>query len=309
MRAGLLALALAAVPAAATVPAVEVTLVPAEVTVGDHVVATLAVAAPPGQLTAPPRFPAWPATWGEAEIVRAEAPFEAQTPDGEAVWQQRLVLQVFRPGNLRLPRVEVALPGERSTVRAATPEGLAVSVRSVLPPESLAARTQPKPAEPLRQLPVGAPFWWTFGIASALCLLAGSVALRRPKSGASAPAARPQLPPFEELAADLARLAAVPPGEAHTRLSWALRRYLGRVLPIPAVHSTTAQIQKLLLSRRLPGALVRRTMELLRACDLVKFARTEAGKAQTAERIAAAREVARDVEASCNPAAPREEAA
>ena len=69
MRAGLLALAVAAVPAAAAGLTVEVTLDPAEVTVGDHVVATLEVAVPPEGLAAPPRFPVWAKTWGEAEIA------------------------------------------------------------------------------------------------------------------------------------------------------------------------------------------------------------------------------------------------
>lgn len=309
MRAGILALAVASMPAAASVPTVEVAFVPAEVTVGDHVVATLAVATTPGELAAAPRFPAWQKSWGEAEIVRAEPPFEARSRDGGSRWQQRLVLRAFRPGTLRLPRVEVALPGAHETVRAGTREGLALTIRSVLPPQAQAARTPPKPAEPLRQLPVGAAFWWTFGTLSALCLLAGRAAFRRPRPGAAAPAASPLLAPFDELAAELARLAAVPPGEAHTRLSWALRRYLGRVLPFAAVHSTTAQIQLQLLSRRLPGPLVRRTVELLRACDLVKFARAEASGDQTAERIAAAREIGRDFEVHFTKAALLKEAA
>lgn len=309
MRAAILALAVATVPAAASVPTVEVVLVPAEVTVGDHVVATLAVTAPPGSLTAAPRFPAWQKSWGEAEIVRVEPPVEGRSRDGHARWQQRLVLRALRPGALRLPRAEVALPGARATARAGTRDGLTLTVRSVLPPQAQAARMEPKPAEPLRQLPVGAAFWWSFGILSALCLLTGRAAFRSLRPGAAAPAQKPLLPPFEELASELARLATVGPAEAHTRLSWALRRYLGRVLPFAAAHMTTTQIQAQLLSRRLPGPLVRRTVDLLRACDLVKFARGAASGAQAAERIAAARAIGRDFEAHFTPSVAAGEAA
>ena len=111
------------------------------------------------------------------------------------------------------------------------------------------------------------------------------------------------LPPFEELASELSRAASASPGDAHVRLSWALRRYLGRVLQFPAVYSTTSQIQQQLLSRRLPGPLVRRAVELLRSCDLVKFARGEVGAGQSAERLAAAREIGREVEERFAPAA------
>jgi hypothetical protein len=74
-------------------------------------------------------------------------------------------------------------------------------------------------------------------------------------------------------------------------LSLALRTYLGRTLAFPAAESTTSEIQRRLLARQLPAALVRRTVELLRACDLVKFARQEVGEATAVERLGAAREV------------------
>ena len=90
----------------------------------------------------------------------------------------------------------------------------------------------------------------------------------------------------------------------HTRLSFALRRYLGRRLPFPAVESTTSDIQRQLLSRRMPGPLVRQTVELLRACDLVKFARQQAAETTARERTATARRIAEELESHLAPREP-----
>jgi hypothetical protein len=90
----------------------------------------------------------------------------------------------------------------------------------------------------------------------------------------------------------------------HTRLSLAVRRYLGRRLPFPAVESTTSEIQRQLLSRRMPGPLARQTVELLRACDLVKFARQEVGETLGRERTEAARRVAEEFETHLAPREP-----
>ncbi len=90
----------------------------------------------------------------------------------------------------------------------------------------------------------------------------------------------------------------------HTRLSLALRHYLGRRLPFHAVESTTAEIQRQLLSRRMPGPLARQAVELLRACDLVKFARQDADPLKARERVETARRLAGELEAHLSPREP-----
>jgi hypothetical protein len=128
---------------------------------------------------------------------------------------------------------------------------------------------------------------------------------QRRARGAEAEATRPPLPPFEELLGELDRLAAEPSAvRLHTRLSLALRSYLGRSLDFPAAESTTSEIHRSLLSRRMPGALVRQTVELLRACDMVKFARQEVGEDRARERLAAARQVGREIETWARPVEP-----
>jgi hypothetical protein len=102
---------------------------------------------------------------------------------------------------------------------------------------------------------------------------------------------------LDELLAGLAGLS----GESsavrlHTRLSLALRHYLGRTLRFPAEESTTSEVHRQLVSRHLPAPLVRRTVELLRGCDLVKFARQEVGAERSRERLEAAQAIGGDLE-------------
>jgi hypothetical protein len=293
---------LAAAPLLAQ-PPVTVDLTPANPTVGDHVQATLTLRVPTAGLAADPRFPAWGKTWGEAEVVSGSQPVKISEQGGTAVWEQRLTIAAFKTGSVPLPPVAVALPYKTGTVQAQTPAGLALAVRSVIPPGEKDRALRP-PAPP-RSLSWGSRFWWTLAALVAACLGAAGLLWLQKRRRKNAPGAAPALPPFEELAAALDRLRSEGSMLAlHTALSFALRRYLGRRLPFPAVESTTSDIQRQLLSRRMPGPLVRQTVELLRACDLVKFARQEVGETQGRERAEAARRVAGEWESHL---APKEE--
>jgi hypothetical protein len=299
----LLILALAAAPQGG--PAVEVSLPPQPPTVGDRVELVLTVQAPEEGLAGEPRFPVWQRTWGEAEIVSQGKPEKVAGPSGEAVWRQRIVVAAFRPGRVPLPPVEVALPYRDRTVQARTSPGLALEVRSVIPPqEDPQQEPKPKPAAPPQRLPVGNLFLWVVaGLVCACALLAYLLFRRRKEVAGQVPAAI-ALPAFEELLGELDRLGAdlaVPAVQIHTRISQALRRYFGRSLSFPAMESTTTEIQRRLLGRRIPSTLVRRTVELLRACDLVKFARQEVAPERVQERIASARDLACEYERQIHP--------
>ncbi len=296
---------LLALPAAAqTAPKVEVSLTPRDkLTVGDPVEAVVTLRMDPATLSGDPRFPVWGTSWGEAE-VREKSEVQKIEENGATVWRQRLVLAVFRTGRVELPPVEVAVPLRDRTIQVRTPAGLALTVRSVLPADD--KNPAPKPPAPPRQLPIGAPFWWTLAASSLVLALLGWVLWRRRRAeGAEAEAARPALPPFDELLGELDRIAAEPSVvRLHTRLSLALRAYLGRSLDFAAGESTTSEIHRTLLARRMPGTLVRPLVELLRACDLVKFARQEVGQERTRERLAAARQVGREIETWARPVEP-----
>ena len=303
MRGWLAGWLLLAAPLAAQPSPVSVALAPNGPTVGDHVVATITLQIHAADLADEPRFPAWGKTWGEAEIVARGTPAKVAAHNGVAVYEQRLVLAAFRPGKVPLPPMEIALPTRAGTARLQTPAGLAVAVRSVIPPSE--KNPKPKPPAAMRSLALGERFWWTLAVLLAACLAAGWLLFRRRRAQAATAAAAPPLPPFDELAAELDRLGAEPSMVSlHTRLSFALRRYLGRRLPFPAVESTTSEVQRQLLSRRMPGPLVRPTVELLRACDLVKFARQEVAEPVARERTAQARRIAEEFESHLAPREP-----
>lgn len=304
MRRQMFALLLLALPAAAQpAPKVEVSLAPkSELTVGDQVEAVLTLRVDSSTLSGDPRFPVWGASWGEAEVLGKNEP-EKIGAGGATLWRQRLTLAAFRTGKIVLPPVEIAVPLRDRTIQVRTPENVALTVRSVLP----AGEKDPKPKPPaaMRQLPVGAPFWWTLGISSLLLALLAWLLWRKRAEAPEAEAVRPQLPPFDELLGELDRIAAEPSAvRLHTRLSLALRSYLGRSLAFQATESTTSEIHRSLLSRRMPGPLVRQLVELLRACDLVKFARQEVGEERSKERLAAARQLGREVETWSRPVEP-----
>jgi hypothetical protein len=293
---------LAAAPLLAQPPQVTVTLTPKDPTVGDPVRAMITLRVPTANLAADPRFPAWGKTWGEVEIADKTLPGKISEQGGTAVWEQRLTLAAFRTGSVPLPGIAIAVPLKSGTVQAPTPAGLALTVRSVIPPNE--KDTTPRPAAQPRSLPLGERFWWMVAGLAAACLAAAAILWRRRRLAQGGSRMVPALPPLAELTAELDRLRAEPSMLAlHTALSFALRRYLGRRLPFPAVESTTSDIQRQLLSRRMPGPLVRQTVELLRTCDLVKFARQEVGETQGRERAEAARRLGEEWEAHLAPPA------
>jgi hypothetical protein len=282
-------------------PAVSVVLPAGEATVGDRLEAVVTLRVPAARLAAEPRFPAWRGAWGEAEVREAaEARRAADEPGGVAVYRQRLVLAAFRPGKVALPPAAIAVPLRSGTVQAWTPGGLALGVRSVLPAAAAGVKPPaPRPPSPLRQLPFGLAFFCALA-ALAAAVVAGGWALwrRERRRRAALPAVAPPLAPLAELLAALDRLAtgAPSPLALHTGVSQALRRFLGRTAAFPAPESTTTEIQRLLLARGWPSAQVRPAIELLRACDLVKFARQQVPPERAGERLAAARRLGEQID-------------
>ncbi len=293
----------------------HVELTPRAVTVGDRITAVLTLTVPAeeaARLARPggePRFPTWGDRWGEAEVLEVGS-VEHRTGAGASTWRQRLVLAVFQPGSVTLPRATVRVPllgdgipdgdGDR-TAEVTSDAPPALEVRSVLPQGADAATLQPTTAAPPRPLPAGAPFWWTLAggavLAGAFVLL-GSARRRRRGSTAAAPLR----PPFEELTACLDELhqldgdAPGARGPEHVTLSLALRRYLGRRLDFPAIESTTTEVRRRLRDRRLPDPVIEPAALVLERCDAVKFAQARVAPGAFTASLAATRELARTLE-------------
>ncbi len=282
--------------------AVTVELGHGTVHVGDRVSATITLRADPAP-SGEPRFPAWGDRWGEADIVTAGAVERV----AEGVYRQQLVLTPFSTGTLKLPPQTVEVPVGDRTEHLTTPADTALEVASLLPVGD--AKPEPKPPAPPRALPLGQRFWWTAAIGGALCLLAGTLVFlrRRADAGGAADSTVPLLAPLPELVAEieaLAALGAALAGEpAHTRLSLALRRFLGRSLGIHALESSTSEIRAALREHGLPRAAATDLLEVLRACDGVKFARRPATADEATARLDRARRAATDIATAMAPPA------
>jgi hypothetical protein len=137
-------------------------------------------------------------------------------------------------------------------------------------------------------------------VGSLLTAAALWLAFRRRRGEAAG--AAPPLAPFEELRRAVAALpAAGSPAAGHTALSLALRRYPGRSLGFPAAESSTTEIQRALAARPLPAGVGFRAVELLRACDLVKFARRPADEEALRRRGEAALGLGGEIETHLAP--------
>ena len=277
---------------------VQVSLNRSQPHVGDRIEAVIELRMDPRvakDLAADPRFPVWGRTWGEADILATSEPRRSLEAGGAVVYRQHLTLAAFRTGKVALPRMDIAVPLRPGTVQASTPSGLAIDVRSVLPQGG--KKPKPKPPKPPVPLPVGDAFWWTLAAMLAACLGLGFLIFRQRRATEPAEAPRPALAPFPELAVALDRLATETSAvRLHTGLSLAFRHYLARTLGFGAEEHTTTEIQRHLLAGRLPAALVRQSIDLLRACDLVKFARQEVDPERSRERLDTARRIGMEID-------------
>ena len=284
---------------------VEVTLTPPEVTIGEPVTATIRVLS---TLDQAPTMPDWSFGWGEAEIVNTQPPQR----DAEG-WSQTVTLRVFRTGEVALPPLPIRLADSLDATPLATPRGVVLRVRSVLPGETRPASGSegplgPKPARAPESLAIGNTFWWTAASGAALALaLAAVLWLRRVRSRSSSAVESELLPPLDELVAALARIEAERPEQvtkSHVQISAALRRYLGRRLEIPALPGSTPEIRRALARKPVPGELASKAVDLLRELDAVKFARHPASAAEVRPRADRATAFAREIESRLVAAAP-----
>ncbi len=264
----------------------------ADVTVGDRVEAELVLVWRGGEPLPEPRFPTWGEHWGEAEILHTGA-VESPTEDGAHVYRQTITLTAFRTGTIELPPVTVAVPLVEETRELFTPEGLAFTVASVLP-ATAPADLEPRPATPPVSLPATPRFAWSAGLLAMFGLLAAGWLGRR-RAGETVPA--PRAAPLAEL---LARLGELQPtagsGPVHTRLSLALRDFLGRSLDIHARESTTTEIRHRLRSLPPAAAVADDTFHLLKDCDQVKYALQSVASEVTDTRLTQARTLARTID-------------
>ena len=295
-----------------------------QITVGDRVQAEITLVWMGEEPSAPPRFPTWQSTWGRAEVLTSSEIDAQVDSSGRRIYRQLLTLTAFEVGSITLPTVTVAVPLAERTEVISSGDSPELEVVTVLPelrepaesaPEdadpsavdapSSASDLEARPAAPLIRRPPQIAFYWTTGVLAALNLLMAAALVRRLQGvdPLAALSRRPVLPPLDELVSELRGIdPAVGSEPAHTELSLALRRYLGRTLDFQAVEGTTSEIQKRLRGTAVPPASIQRAVRLLRDCDQVKFARQEVEERVTDDRIRLAESLAREVEDQLRPA-------
>ncbi len=292
----------------------KVDLTPKEnITVGDRVRADLELVWMGPEPKEPPRFPTWQETWGSAEVLEVGEVDSFTDQSGRRIYRQTVALTAFRVGDVRLPRVTVAVPLADRTEELKTAGDLSFEVVSVLPEqtedgeageeeaqtgaETETAALEPRPPASLEGIGQGTLYLWVAGILAVLCALAAARLVRQAPAVAGAAASKPRLAPLAEL---LERLRVLDPSQGsepvHTGISLALRDYLGRLLGIHALEGTTSEIQRNLRDTLVPPALSQRTVRLLRDCDQVKFARLEVDETVADDRVALAQNVAREIQ-------------
>ena len=296
-------------PTVGAQPTVAVEVAPGEHTVGDRVAVDVVVTTEAGSPA--PRFPDWDEDWGTAEIVEVGEVETSEAPGGGVAYRQRLTLAAFATGRVPLPSQTVVLPIEGLAAQRLETPAAALEIASVLPPAAEGeARPTPKPARPPELPPIGARFWWSFAILGSAVAALLALLFWRFRRRAENRGAMPALPPIGELEAGLATAReASDPAEGLRRVSWSLRRYLGRRLGFNAVESTSSEIRRRLVGRRLPDGVARPSLDLLLACDLVKFAGRPASPGDVERWAATAREIGGRVEQHLTPIALPPEAA
>jgi hypothetical protein len=283
----------------------DVTLAPAEITVGDRVEARLTLVWTGPTPAQTPRFPPWQDAWGDAEVLEAGEVEEVAVAGARRVYHQRLVLTAFATGEVELPPVTVAIEAGGETIEIEGGDA-GFAVRSVLPEEP--GELEPRPPSPPRRLAADRRFAWTAAGLGALVLLAAWLLARRLRAAADRVAEPPAAEPLPELLHLLRRLDPTDAEPAHTGLSLGLRHFLGRSLDFPAAESTTSEIDRR-LHRILAGLDASDdTVLLLRDCDQVKFARAPVPAQVTRQRLRQARDLGYRIDRSRQPAAGAEEA-
>jgi hypothetical protein len=286
----LVALPALAARAATDAPAVSVALDRAAVEIGETVTATYTATIPArGSLelealvTPAPAEGSAPPAGGVLDYSRPAPPKVATAKDGTTQWTLTVRLAPFAAGDIAVPGphlVYVAPSGERTPVRGAN---AALHVTSRLPqgqkPEALA----PKSDRPVRIPAHGVLFWTLIALAvfAAAALVWWLIRRRRAPAEAAAPAP-PPLPPAEELARELDRLAGIAsslgedPRGFYSELTHAVKRYLERRLELPVLEWTTFETVRRLRERNLEPPREIGLSELLGAADRVKFGKGRA---------------------------------
>ena len=291
---------------AAGIGRLKVKLAPTEIAVGDRVEARITLVWTGPAPTSIPRFPAWQASWGPVEIVRAGA-VDVVDQGARRVYRQTLLLTAFETGDVVLPGVTVRVAVDGEVMEISNEATIGFSVTSVLPDD--AAEISPRPPAPPRRPAADRRFLWVLAVLAAAVWVMARRLTRRLAADPAAEPPEPAAAPLDELLQRLRQLDPAAAESAHTALSLGLRRFLGRSLGFRAAESTTSEIRHRLAATPVAEDVAEGTVLLLRDCDEVKFARQAVAPSLTGDRLSFGLELARRIDAGLAPPLPPEETA
>jgi len=262
-------------------PQVQVALEPAAATVGDHLALRIAVSLPAGTQFEPPQLGP---TLGPFAVVDGRWSAPASGPRTGWSWSGTLV--AFRTGQLELPGIRIALRDEAGTEHATLSDPVPIEIRSVLGGDETATEEADiadlKP--PASIAPDYRPLLMALG-ALGLLLLGAALLwwLHRRYSARLGAVPAPddpfhRTPPHEWVYAELQRLLdrrLAEHGQVElffAELSRILKLYLGGRYRVELLERTTAEVPEQLGQAGAAREQVEAVAELLRGCDLVKFA-------------------------------------
>lgn len=281
---------------------------PARVTVGDPVVVSVEIRYPDGAEVA---SPAPGQQWGSLTVAGVERGEPRRHLDGGWVRVDRLRAAAFAPGAAKAPALELEYRAPDGSVgKVATPP-LEVAVESVLRPGE-----PPEIADLKDPASLPRPLWpWAAGAAAALAAAAAAAWLLYRRRLLAALAQREEgasLPPHEwalQRLAALARSDLLAAGrwlDYHVIVAEVVKEYLSRRFRVPTLERTTSEVLVDARAARLGSGVVADLGSILEPCDLVKFARHRAARAEAEALLARARafvEATRPVEVAPAPAA------
>ena len=258
------------------------------ITIGDPILLTVRLLAPPGATisTFAPE-----AGLGDLALLGRETRPPAILKDGRRVEERRLRVTAYTLGAHEIPSLSAGyrLPdGREGTARS---RAIPFTVASVVPADD----TRPADIRPPAVMPL-APRWpW---VLAGLVLLAAAVwwwwrRRARPEEVLTAPVAAAR-PPHEVAYAELEQLLSgdlLQKGrlkEFYIALAEIVRRYLEGRFGIDTFERTTSEILDLLQADRLPVRITTTLAGFLSACDLVKFARFQPEAEATRATVARA---------------------
>lgn len=284
-----------AAPPAAAASDVEVSFTPdkREITLGEPARLQLEVVYPAGYQVI---FPKVPRVWGDFEVRSQSQTRTISSGQGEETTSQVIEVTLFALGTFETPELMITfrdLNGRVSDRLAPTVSLTAVSVLSEGDTELRDIRAQAE----LPLLPA-----WIVGVMVALGAVAAAaviyILLRRRSTKVPVPVPVSRVrSPFEIAMDELERieLLDLPARQIYKEhsslISDCLRRYLEAAYEAPLLERTTDEIRMALRKVAIHPNHSSETIELLRECDLVKFAKFEPGVEAAREYTTRARKL------------------